>query len=800
MKKITFLFLMVVAMALSPLLTMAVNTVTHTITYSNNLTVGTDTLGGVTYSTVTYGGLRNFGMAGMPSLPVDYISFSVPYNATNFTVTTTVTRWVNYNLDYLLYPCQQPRLMNDTTPLVITLPDSAAYFSGVTYPGHQAWVEDEGFVAGENHVVTVAVQPCTYTHTSNSNIVRKPRSLTVRVNYELSDSLNMYPIVREDSALRQEGYELAKSIVVNPSAVVSNVPTSTLIDTTGLIINPIINGGGATTQGDSGGGWTFDPPENDSTYVNPNPGAIYDGEYPYLIVTTPELVKSVRRIAALKKQMGYNVAVVTMNQVMSDEYAQQGDFFRKADGTIQVAYNDSAGVLRQFLKKYYVSHGIKYVLFVGDIPYRIVNSHDLFDYHGNSYDPDALTDVYFADLNADWSNIYVDRLAELFVGRIPAKAVDNVDNYTDKLFRYELNPGNGDYSYLQKAFFSKGREFMDFQDKFKSLLTQVFPNQIIINDSTTNNSNHPNGKDIIDALNANPVGFINIFNHGGRHDIMVYGSNYGFSGNRHYISHLENKDTITGNGLDCLRNKYKPMIFYSTSCHTIPFDITNTITFGESFITGKDYGGPVYIGYTRPVVSYQADSVSLDFAKMINEGYYKLGEALTIAKMKGYPCLEIFLQALLGDPELELWTNIPQEYNTVQVTRTDSVVTISGIDILPSRVSYMTKNNLMTSKLVNSPTVRLTNASPNSTIMLYKHDCIPYIAPLLLQNTNINTSQYVIAKDVSAGYSVDNIRLPGDVTVKNGTQFEIEAQGSVTLHGGFKVEKGATFAVHPSSF
>ncbi len=798
---------MVVAMALSPLLTMAVNTVTHTITYSNNLTVGTDTLGGVTYSTVTYGALRNFGMAGMPSLPVDYISFSVPYNATNFTVTTTVTRWVNYNLDYLLYPCQQPRLMNDTTPLVITLPDSAAYFSGVTYPGHQAWVEDEGFVAGENHVVTVAVQPCTYTHTSNSNIVRKPRSLTVRVNYELSDSLNMYPIVREDSALRQEGYELAKSIVVNPSAVVSNVPTSTLIDTTGLIINPIINGGGATTQGDSGGGWTFDPPENDSTYVNPNPGAIYDGEYPYLIVTTPELVKSVRRIAALKKQMGYNVAVVTMNQVMSDEYAQQGDFFRKADGTIQVAYNDSAGVLRQFLKKYYVSHGIKYVLFVGDIPYRCLDAFDFESIAGMDsatiekyYNNGILTDSYYTDLNSDWSNMKKERQPELFVGRIPASICKQVDNYTDKFFWYSLNPGNGDVSYLQNAFFSEGRDFYKYQSGLKESLLQIFPNQIIINDPPNNNSAHPNGKDIIDALNANPVGFISIFNHGGKYDIMVHGSNYDRSVPRFYVSHLESKDTITGNGLDCLQNKFKPMVFYSTSCHTIPFDIKNTMNFGESFITGKDYGGPVYIGYTRDVDGFRIRWIAEAFANRINDGYHRLGEAFTLTKIDGQYTLESFLQAFFGDPELEMWTNIPQEYNTVQVSRTDSVVTISGIDILPSYVSYMTRSNLMTSRLVNSPTVRLSNASPNSTIMLYKHNCIPYIAPLLLQNTNINTSQYVIVKDASVGYSVDSNRLSGYVTIKNGTQYEIEAQGNVTLHGGFTVEKGATFAVYPSSF
>ena len=59
---------------------------------------------------------------------------------------------------------------------------------------------------------------------------------------------------------------------------------------------------------------------------------------------------------------------------------------------------------------------------------------------------------------------------------------------------------------------------------------------------------------------------------------------------------------------------------------------------------------------------------------------------------------------------------------------------------------------------------------------------------------------YVIANDVIAGASVDSIRTSGDVIVKNGTEYEIEASGTVTLQDGFKVEKGATFAINPSCF
>ena len=38
------------------------------------------------------------------------------------------------------------------------------------------------------------------------------------------------------------------------------------------------------------------------------------------------------------------------------------------------------------------------------------------------------------------------------------------------------------------------------------------------------------------------------------------------------------------------------------------------------------------------------------------------------------------------------------------------------------------------------------------------------------------------------------------VFVRDGTEYEIEASGTVTLEDGFKVERGATFAVYPACF
>ena len=84
--------------------------------------------------------------------------------------------------------------------------------------------------------------------------------------------------------------------------------------------------------------------------------------------------------------------------------------------------------------------------------------------------------------------------------------------------------------------------------------------------------------------------------------------------------------------------------------------------------------------------------------------------------------------------------------------------------------------------------------------MLYKHNSIPYIAPLVLQNTTLDNPQYVFATDVTAGRAVDSQRTQGDVVVEDGVEYEIEASGTVTLAGGFKVEQGATFAVRPATY
>ena len=777
MKKIVLLKLvplLMMALALPPVA--RAESITHTATYNySKLTIGTDTLGGVAYTTVSYDGLNNGGVPGAPSLPVDYIRFSVPYNATDFTVSATTRFEMMSNIGNLVYPCQTPRLTNDTTGQQITLPDSAYYFSGGLYPSQRAVVVDEGYLAGENHIVTVAVMPIAFRHQFNgiswSNQLAKPLFVNLTLNYWLADTPTTSVLVRKDTVLRNEGFTLTRSMVVNPDLVRVNA-----VPDTSVYMHYSGNG-----------------------FVQPEPSYSVDTTATYLIVTTQELKHSLRRLAALKRQKGYSVKVVTMDEVLASPYSGDGDMVLDEHGNYQVAYGDDAGKLREYLRYCFHNLGTEYVLLAGtDVPYRIIYLTDT--YKDSIYY--APTDMYYNCLTGDWSDGVIDYSHELHVGRILSTSWTQIDNYTDKLLRYELNPGQGDYSYLKRAFFLKGREFDSMLDRPMMHLTAYYPNQISITDTFGNNSGHPNGVDIIDSLNNNHVGLLIPFNHGSPNRIKVYGPDS--SGRNYYTYSSDDMNEVNGDGIDCLNNKDYPMILYAPSCRTIPYDYTSGMNFGESFTTGKDYGGPVYIGYTRHVHSTQISEILNMFTLILPRFNYKLGN--TDSYSKEFYCNitdyqnDIIVHSYLGDPTIELWTDIPQEYANISINRTENSITVSGLDNDSTIIAYCDKDNNSGYQLSQSANVTLNSVSPNSTIMLYKHNHLPYIAPLALQNINIKNSQYVIASDVTAGFIVDKSRLAGNVVVKSGTEYEIEATGTVTLDGGFKVEEGATFAVYPACF
>lgn len=409
-------------------ITVTAESISCTITYNKTPQFGTDTLGGVTYTTVRYDELFSINSPGMPSLPVDYIHFSVPYNATDFSVTLTVGSSIQYAIPHKLYPCQEPRYTIDSLESNITLPDSIVYNSGQYYPSRRAWVVNDGFIAGENHIVKVAVMPFTYLHTATQDKLRKNRNVTITLNYIISDTVSVYPLVRKKESRRNEGYKYAKSLVVNANSVIDNAMTSISLDNMGIQYTgniPILS----LNYIDS---IYYSHENNNFSYLYPN--------YDYIIITVDSLKRSLKRLSAYKRQKGYNVGIVTVEEIISEDTSLPWYQNIKAN-----QMNDSARIIREYLKYAYCIGDAKFVILAGkDVPFKY------------GWFNSVPTDQYYIDLSSEWEKPYLETYPELFVGRIIAKKTHQIKNFTDKLLRYELNPGNGDYTYLKKALYTNG--------------------------------------------------------------------------------------------------------------------------------------------------------------------------------------------------------------------------------------------------------------------------------------------------------------------------------------------------------
>jgi hypothetical protein len=171
--------------------------------------------------------------------------------------------------------------------------------------------------------------------------------------------------------------------------------------------------------------------------------------YDYVIITTGSLAEAISSsdFITWKTSLGYSVRTVL---VTDPEIAGQSGL-------------DLAEQIRNFLRSYYGTWGIQYVLFVGnyaDVPMRYCypNPDDHIHNPGNSGFPGGSipTDYYFADLSLSDADSWdsdgdgyhgeylqdsPDFLAEVYVGRIPTSDTDRITYTLNKLVAFEEDAG-----------------------------------------------------------------------------------------------------------------------------------------------------------------------------------------------------------------------------------------------------------------------------------------------------------------------------------------------------------------------
>lgn len=537
--------------------------------------------------------------------------------------------------------------------------------------------------------------------------------------------------------------------------------------------------------------------------------------FEYCIITRDSLIPSFERIIAWKRTKGIDAGAVSIESILSNSFCY---------GDSVSGINDDAGKIRQYLQYANLSGKGKYVFFGGDdsiLPIRYGTKESYWINDIDSVEFKVPSDQYFSELNSDWNqdndNHYgepfnnMDYGPELFVGRLLCENRNDIENNTDKLLRYERNPGNGDFGYLRKAFYCQSDQMQNDSHAQKLIATSnyAFTTNTILEELPSFNAwnpTFPSGTEVIEAMNDTHYGYLNWLGHGHPLAICTKSDGVRQSDSVYGITPVQT-DSVPytyreeGHGLDNLNNRDYPAIAYSTACTITPFDsylppFDSHPNIGQSFTMGKDYGGPALIGNTR--VGYIDYSYRLQ--KLFNGGIksQSLGEALFFAKMNYnsfYKHLTILTVNLIGCPELHMWTNIPNYFGNI--VKSDS----NTYDTNLSFTAYSDTVEVAVRDVWGNDDVALYTFHPSYSnltipnsqgklITLKALNHIPEILNLENGSAIVHGRRYVYASSATLGGEANST-----FTIDNDADITIEKTGVLRLSGGFKVKQGARFVV-----
>ncbi len=701
---------------------------------------------GLTYSLLSYPGTENdYYNPGYPTLPIKYVTIPLPYTADDISLSVKCFNTTSNAISKRIYPIQEPEVtFIEYTKKGFTPCVRSIYESVAPYPSEQARIAEISCVGYGDRLVVVAVYPITYIPTEN--------------RYEFSEDIEL-TLTYSHSSKR------AETLTRSTRTIDIGIPF-----------------------------------------------------YEYCVITSQNLKDAFTRLIVWKREKGLNAGVVCKEDILSNTYCNVGD-------TVS-SINDEAGRIRQYLQYAYASGVTKYVLFGGNdqvlpIRYGTGWNNCWTDSTNNPiipYDYKIPSDSYFSELNSNWNkdddrylgefSDSLDYGAELYVGRILCTNSVEIQNYTDKLLRYEMNPGNGDFSYLKKALYTQDDDMQDGQEQnaIAAQLQIIFPTDTIFSETPSayaTNPTSPYGNDVIAKMNEH-YGYVSWGGHGHPNVVTVKSKNnnkqpiYAITSVQGNIPHVIHE---SANGLDNLTNKDYPMFAYSTACTITPFDVFNEYTeypnIGQSFTLGKDYGGPVLVGNTR----YGRVSLSSSMQKKFNEGMMidpMVGYAQNYAKLNYHSHYLRHSSNIIGCPNIRVWTDIPKLFSATLSYNSNNYVVTANNSITNAEIGVrdITQINEVIDNISFYPSQgpkTLANVE-NSLITLTGINCLPQIMPLTIQNTSLHGTHYAIVKDVTCGKNVRS-GTQGVVTFEADSNYTFETTGSFILKEGVEIKQGAQLEV-----
>ena len=428
--------------------------------------------------------------------------------------------------------------------------------------------------------------------------------------------------------------------------------------------------------------------ESEQTYIfdQKETQTIQNENYQYVIITSSVVANHFKPLSEWKTKKGVPAKIVTVEWIYSN--------FEGIDNPEKI---------RNFIRYAYENWSTIWILLGGDVnivPHRTAFAMDC-EFGGDPRENEIPCDLYYADLDGTWNNDgddsygeisdNVDLYPEVIIGRAPVENAAEADIFVNKIIGYEKNPP------------------LDYQRNM------LFAAAILWHKPYTNTGI---AKDMIEEESL-AAGFYNItklYEHTGNESVESVRN--AINRGQNIINHHGHANTaVMGMGqgsfrisdMEALMNGSKQAILYSIGCYPANFEAD---CIAETFVNNPNGGGVAFIGNSRygwgspgnPGYGYSDRFDAQFFRFLFKQKNHNIGKAIALAKAYYVPYARqenvyrwcMYEINLLGDPEMPVWTDIPDtltvQYPLVVTTGTSQVpitVTKDGLPIKNALVCLM---------------------------------------------------------------------------------------------------------------
>jgi len=611
---------------------------------------------------------------GSPELPILLKSYLIPVDADKVTVNVQNESKQEIKGQYNVYPAQPPVLTGNVNS-IFTTSNPKIYESNNPYPGKQAEIISDGIYMGYR-IITVRLYPVEY-------IPQAKKLYVCSFDFSLDYSINTKNAknIQTQSLYRYElNKKAAKFRVENPEAA-DNYDTK---------VQKVVQGKTVV--------YNFSASSGEKTGLRSQSVSVLDEQVPdYIIITCDSLKSAFQQLAGWKTKKGVFTVIATVEE-------------------INAGYSGSD--LQEKIRNYLLNANSKwgpglFVLLGGDIdiiPSRFVKSTDITS--PLSYP----SDKYYSTLSS-WSiyngtvfNGNTSTSMMNILGRVPISNSQEIAIYTNKIVTYEKANGLGDLNYLKNNLYSDAYMFeaddgnlSDFAiNSIRDSTSRYVPsfnNKFICDNAFCQGNTSKYSPSVYCNNNGCCNGDIEL-NHDNFLSCLNTGANLGV-GKFHFIYHMDHgsafnigtssKDKgqdVKRVDMDNLTNGPSFQIFMTSSCNSANFQFD---CFAKHYIMNPNGGGVAYIGNTdsgwtgeyTQLVNFQKALYSTIYPKYCR---YDIGSAYQYASERSSDSNNNGRLHLLGDPEMQVWTNVPQTLN-VALSTTSLQVGQRSIDVTLSNLS-----------------------------------------------------------------------------------------------------------------